>query len=275
MAVARHVAFGVVVILAEGDADGHIQQMPDRAAAIDRRSQFGDVVDHLVLRIEQAARGENSAQRPANRLAHGEDDMRRGRAHAVAVPLRGNPPAPEHHERVGLGGAQRLAHRGRMAVMAGEADISDLGRRHFQCCGAPRGRDVGGRDQPADVAKPPGAERRLAPVCQRHQPVRRRRKVVHQGRGQLSSPCSWLSDLRRFLGNPITFRRALNHMAGGADKSIATKPSNNWFSDKKSPRHGTKRRCAAVSLLRDIGAPALPRSNQIEATLFDEGRSRY
>jgi hypothetical protein len=31
---------------------------------------------------------------------------------------------------------------------------------------------------------------------------------------------------------------------------------------------------AASSQLRTMRAPALPRSNQIEATLFDEGRSR-
>jgi len=88
MAIARHVSLGVIVIFAEGDADRHIQQMPDRAAAIDRRCQFRDVVDHPVIRIEQAALAKNSSQRSANRLAHGEHDMRRGRAHAVAVPLR-------------------------------------------------------------------------------------------------------------------------------------------------------------------------------------------
>jgi hypothetical protein len=38
----------------------------------------------------------------------------------------------EHDERVGPGGAQRLSHGGRVAVMAGEADMSDLLQRHFE-----------------------------------------------------------------------------------------------------------------------------------------------
>src|ERR1700730_3776715 len=38
-------------------------------------------------------------------------------------------------------------------------------------------------------------------------------------------------------------------------------------------RHGTKAVVAALSQLRTIDAPALPRSNQIEAMLFDEGHN--
>ncbi len=56
---------------------------------------------------------------------------RRG-VHAVVVPLGRDPPPPEHDERVGPGGAQRLSHRGRMAVMAREPDVSDLFQRHFE-----------------------------------------------------------------------------------------------------------------------------------------------
>jgi len=106
--------------------------MPDGAAGIDRRRKFGDVIDDAVIRVEQTAIGENSAERSANRLAHGEDDVRRRGVHAVVVPLGCDPPAPEHDERVGPGGAQRLSHGGRVAVMAGEADMSDLFQRHFE-----------------------------------------------------------------------------------------------------------------------------------------------
>src|SRR3984893_10402932 len=38
-------------------------------------------------------------------------------------------------------------------------------------------------------------------------------------------------------------------------------------------RHGTKAVVAALSQLRTIDAPALPRSNQIKAMLFDEGHN--
>ena len=112
---------------------------------------------------------------------------RRG-VHAVVVPLGRDPPAPEHDERVGPGGAQRLSHGSRMAVMAREPDMSDLFQRHFEARGIARGRNVSGRDQPTDVAKTPGAERRLAPVRKRHKSARRRRKVVHQIVGGHLSP---------------------------------------------------------------------------------------
>jgi hypothetical protein len=52
MAVAHHIAFGVFVVFVEGDADRHIQEMPDGAAGIDRRRKFGDVIDDAVIRVE-------------------------------------------------------------------------------------------------------------------------------------------------------------------------------------------------------------------------------
>jgi len=76
-----------------------------------------------------------------------------------------------------MGGAQRLAHRGRVAVVAVETDLSDIFQRQFEPRRPLCGRDVGGRKQPADVAKASGAKRRLAPV---RQPVARRRKIGHQ-----------------------------------------------------------------------------------------------
>jgi len=61
----------------------------------------------------------------------------------------------------------------------------------------------------------------------------------------------------------------LNPIAGSADKGIATKPSNNRFLGEN--RRGMEQNgvVAAPSQLPAIGAQALPRSNQIEATLFD------
>ncbi len=176
MTVADHITLGVFVVFVEG----HIQEMPDGAAGIDRRRKFGDVIDDVVIGVEQTATGKNSAERAANRLAHGEDDVRRRGVHAVVVPLGRDPSAPEHDERVGTRGAQRLSQGGRVAVMVGEADMSDLFQRHFEARRITSCRNVGGRDQPAHIAKTPGAERRLAPVRKRHQSVRRRWKIVHQ-----------------------------------------------------------------------------------------------
>ena len=105
MTVAYHIAFGVFVVFVEGDADRHIQEMPDRAAGIDRRRKFGDVIDDAVIGVEQTTTGKDSAERAANRLAHGEDDVRRRGVHAVVVPLGRDPSAPEHDERVGTRGA--------------------------------------------------------------------------------------------------------------------------------------------------------------------------
>jgi hypothetical protein len=66
----------------------------------------------------------------------------------------------------------------------------------------------------------------------------------------------------------------LNPIARSADKSKATRPSSNWFLKEIGRRMEQNGPVAAPSQLRTIGAPALPRSNQIEATLFDECRQR-
>src|SRR5712671_6555946 len=105
MTVAYHIALGVLVVFDEGDADRHVEEMPDC-----------------------------------------------------------DPPAPEHDECAGPGGAQSLFHRCWMAVMAGEADRSDLFQRHFEARRMARGRNVRGRHQPADVTETPGVERGPAPV---------------------------------------------------------------------------------------------------------------
>ena len=204
VAVARDIARGVVIILGEGDADRHVQQMPDGAAGIDRGRQFRHVVDDSGVRVEQAAVRQNAAERAADRLADRKHDVRRGGAHAVAVPFRRNPSAPEHDERIGIGGAQRVANRGRLAVVTGKTDMADVFETGLeQNCVAGR-RDIGGRHQPPDIAKTPGAERRLAPVSQRHQPVRRRRKAVHKViRSHVFSPYPGfrcLSAIRTILG---------------------------------------------------------------------------
>jgi hypothetical protein len=65
----------------------------------------------------------------------------------------------------------------------------------------------------------------------------------------------------------ITFQRVLNRIPGHGDKSIAVNPR---FSGQKKPAPMEQKAVVAVpSQLRTITAPALPRSNQIEATLFD------
>jgi hypothetical protein len=65
----------------------------------------------------------------------------------------------------------------------------------------------------------------------------------------------------------ITFQRDLNRIRSHGDKSIAVNPR---LSGQKSRRPMEQKAVvAAPSQLRTITAPALPRSNQIEATLFD------
>ncbi|MDB5638644.1 MAG: hypothetical protein JWP51_3552 [Bradyrhizobium sp.] len=172
--------------------------------------------------------------------------MRHRGAHAVAVPLGCDPPAPEDDKRVGVGGRQRLAHGGRVAVMAAEADVSDVFQRHFEGCRVAGGRNVGGRDEPADVAKTPGAERHLAPVRQRHEPLRRRWKVVHQGVGHSSS--SDFFDWRPVLASSSDhFSASLEPDRRSRDKRIAANPH---FSGKKAASRGTKRRCCRRATVR-------------------------
>ena len=122
------------------------------------------VVGDRVVRVEQAALRQNAAERAADRFADGEHDMRRGGAHAGAVPLRGDASAPEHDERIGIGRAQRVAERGGLAVMAAKTNLTDVLKAGFERNGIAGGRDIGGGNQLPDIAKTPGAERRLAPV---------------------------------------------------------------------------------------------------------------
>jgi hypothetical protein len=71
-------------------------------------------------------------------------------------------------------------------------------------------------------------------------------------------------------GAAITFQRAANRIAGGVDKSVAV---NRRLSGQKRRRSlEQKTVVAAPSQSGTITAPALPRSNQIEATLFDRCR---
>jgi hypothetical protein len=68
-------------------------------------------------------------------------------------------------------------------------------------------------------------------------------------------------------GTPITFQRALNRIAGRVDKNIG---ASRRFPDKKDRRPLEQKTVVAPpSQLRTITAPALPRSNQIDAMLFD------
>jgi hypothetical protein len=76
-----------------------------------------------------------------------------------------------------------------------------------------------------------------------------------------------LAPARGTAGNPITFQRALSRIAGQFDQSIAA--NHRLSGQKSSSRREQKPLVAAPSQLRTITAPALPRSNQNEATLFD------
>src|SRR5690242_19753969 len=112
MAVSNHVAPGIFVVFVEGDADRHIQKMPDRAPAIDGRGQFGDIFGDSMIRIKQPSLGKNSAEHSANRFADGENDVRGGGVHALTIPLHRDPPAPENDESIGVSGAEGSADAG-------------------------------------------------------------------------------------------------------------------------------------------------------------------
>jgi hypothetical protein len=94
-----------------------------------------------------------------------------------------------------------------------------------------RGRDVGGRDQPADVAKAPGlngALRQFESVTSR------------SGAGGKSSVC----------GKPITFQRGLNLNIAFVDAANSCKETP--LPAKRSFRQGTKRSCCrAVTVTND------------------------
>jgi hypothetical protein len=68
-------------------------------------------------------------------------------------------------------------------------------------------------------------------------------------------------------GTAITFRRDLNRGVHGVDETIS---SNRLSFGQKIVRPMEQNAVVAVSSqLRTITAPALPRSNQIDATLFE------
>jgi hypothetical protein len=73
--------------------------------------------------------------------------------------------------------------------------------------------------------------------------------------------------LFRLAGTAITFQRALNPIVATVDRRI---PANHPLSGQKSVVAMEQKAVVAVpSQLGTITAPALPRSNQNEATLFD------
>src|ERR1700737_270596 len=127
-----------------------------------------------------------------------------------------------------------------VARSAGEAEVSDLFQRHFEPRRMARSRDVGGRDQPADVAKAPGAERRLAPVRKCHQSVRRRRKFVHQVVcGHLGLPLIVSFCTANACGKPITFQRGVNPDVAFIDAAYSCKGIP--FAGKKIDSSGNKK----------------------------------
>src|SRR5260370_42433948 len=69
----------------------------------------------------------------------------------------------------------------------------------------------------------------------------------------------------------ITFQRGVNLDVALGDRAYSCK--GGLLSGKKAIRREQKGVVARPSQLRTIHAPALPLSNQIEATLFDEGRN--
>jgi hypothetical protein len=64
--------------------------------------------------------------------------------------------------------------------MAGKTDMTDVFEAALERNRMAGGCDIGGGNEPPDIAESPRAERRPAPVRKRHQPVRRRRKAVHE-----------------------------------------------------------------------------------------------
>src|SRR4029077_5580007 len=111
---------------------------------------------------------------------------------------------------------------------------------------------------------------RLAPVRKRHKSVLRRRKVVHQVIGGHRSPLMVLGRANP-CGRAITFQRAVNLDVALGDRGYNCR--GGLLSGKKAILREQKGVVARPSQLRTIHAPALPPSNQIEATLFDEGRN--
>jgi len=76
----------------------------------------------------------------------------------------------------------------------------------------------------------------------------------------------------RAQGTAITFQGDLNRDAGGVDATISVKALS--FGAKITFPREQNAVVAAPSQLRTITAPALPRSNQIAATLFELNSQR-
>ena len=212
--------------------------------------------------IEQAAIRQNAAERAADRFADREHDVRRGGAHAVAVPFRRDPSAPEHDERVGIGGAQRLAERGRLAVVAGEADMADI----FQLVSS-------GIAWPEAAILAVGISRRTLRKPQALNGALRQFASVTSlsgvgGKSSIRSLAAIVSSVLPIDTMPITFQRAYE-----PDRRVRRHdPSRQWARRLASASCRGWMEPGLLPTCHNDGrsvAPALPRSNQIEATLFD------
>ena len=171
----------VRVILVEPCARPHVQQVPDRAAFERRAGQLGDVRGHGIRRMQEPALDERAADRGGHRLRDRHQQVRGIGRHAREVPLGHDAAAMQDEEPVRVRVLQEPGERHRPSAGVDH-------RAHHVALGARQppdrpvaARDPRRRDQVADVLEPPPVERRILPVREGDEPLRReRRSPLHQ-----------------------------------------------------------------------------------------------
>jgi hypothetical protein len=139
------------IVLVEGDAGAHVEEVADRGTAISRRLEFRDHVGHPPLGRQR----QTVDEQPEHRLGHRHEDVRRLVGHAVEVALVEQAPAVNDGATVRVGLPQDAFQLAENPCLRGQrADAARIAG------------NVRRRQDFAHVVKRPAVVRRCAPVRQ-------------------------------------------------------------------------------------------------------------
>jgi hypothetical protein len=152
------------IVLVEGDAGAHVEEVADRGTAISRGLELRDDPRHRALKIEML---DKACQQTQHRLGHRHEDVRGLVGHAVEVALVEQVPAVHDGEAVGIGLLQEALQGERFARIRVDAQPAEVRRLRREGANAARvAGNVRRRQDFAHMVKRPAVVRRCAPVRQ-------------------------------------------------------------------------------------------------------------
>jgi len=151
---------GVEVVLREGDAGAHVQQVPDGRTFVPESGDFPDVVSDLTVEVEYSAIGQDAGDHTDEGLGDGHQQVPGVPAHRVRITLVHEHAVVQHQEGVGLGIPQDVGHAAEVAGHPGHRHLENGALPHDERCdGGAAAADGRGRHNPVHVQERPAIER--------------------------------------------------------------------------------------------------------------------